>query len=92
MEAIGEALRRLPGRRDWSGFVASRSQSVHHVRRLTHAEFEIGPDERTAFVFTGDGFLRYMVRNLVGTLLEIGKGMMRQLAQPSEDLGAAEAP
>jgi tRNA pseudouridine38-40 synthase len=74
MAAIRDTLARLPGQRDWSGFVGSGSDKAHHVRRLTTAEVEVDADDHTVFVFRGDGFLRYMVRNLVGTLLVIGRG------------------
>ena len=50
------------------------------------------------FVFTADGFLTYMVRNLVGTLLEVGAGRMdpavidRILASGDRRLAGATAP
>ena len=50
------------------------------------------------FEFTADGFLTYMVRNLVGTLLEIGAGRMapsvidRILESGDRRLAAATAP
>jgi tRNA pseudouridine38-40 synthase len=50
------------------------------------------------FEFTADGFLTYMVRNLVGTLLEIGSGRMapsvidRILESGDRRLAAATAP
>ena len=33
-------------------------------------------ENRLVLEFTADGFLKYMVRNIVGTLLEIGGGRM----------------
>ena len=45
------------------------------VRHLTEASYR--EEERTAegwFSFSADGFLNHMVRNLVGTLLEVGRG------------------
>ncbi|MCI5136370.1 MAG: tRNA pseudouridine(38-40) synthase TruA, partial [Candidatus Electrothrix sp. AW2] len=34
--------------------------------------FRLSHPEHFSFRFAGDGFLRYMVRNLVGTLLWVG--------------------
>jgi tRNA pseudouridine38-40 synthase len=70
------ALALLPGRRDWSGFAAAACTVQDRVRTLTRAEFDGIDDGEAAFDFRGDGFLTHMVRNLVGTLLEVGRGKM----------------
>ena len=73
---VRRALELLPGRRDWSGFTASACDKVDRVRTLYEAQLERPAPERLHFVFRADGFLHHMVRNLVGTLLEVGAGTM----------------
>lgn len=71
--AIEDGLLRLPGRRDWSGFTDSRCEKEDRVRTLHEASYR----ERGAvavFLFRADGFLTRMVRNFVGTLLDVGDG------------------
>jgi tRNA pseudouridine38-40 synthase len=72
--ALGAALAHLPGRRDWSGFTGAACNVEERVRTLTVAEYAEPEPAAGVFTFTADGFLNYMVRNLVGTLLEIGAG------------------
>jgi len=73
LDALQDALDRLPGRRDWSGFTSSRCEVDDRVRELSVAEYrERGGNAR--FDFEGDGFLTHMVRNLVGTLLQVAEG------------------
>jgi tRNA pseudouridine38-40 synthase len=72
---LRRALELLPGRRDWSGFAGAACTVDNRVRDLRRAEYEeVEADESGWFTFAADGFLTYMVRNLVGTLLEIGRG------------------
>jgi len=73
---IREALCQLPGVHDWTGFTTPRSDKDDPVRRLTVAALDDSIRGEIGLVFEADGFLRYMVRNLVGTLLEIGKGQL----------------
>jgi tRNA pseudouridine38-40 synthase len=47
-----------------------------NVRTIHSALWARFPDELT-FTVRGDGFLHHMVRNLVGTLLQVGKGSLR---------------
>ena len=76
LERIRRGLELLPGKRDWSGFTASACEIENRVRTLEEARLDL-PEPETAFiVFRADGFLTYMVRNLVGTLIEIGCGRM----------------
>jgi tRNA pseudouridine38-40 synthase len=74
--AVDAALELIPGRRDWSGFTGSACRVEDRVRTITEARRVVLRPELQAFVFTADGFLTHMVRNLVGTLLEIGRRRM----------------
>jgi tRNA pseudouridine38-40 synthase len=74
--AVEAALERLPGRRDWSAFAASVCEVEDRVRHLEEARYEQPSPEQGWLSFTADGFLTHMVRNLVGTLLEIARGRM----------------
>lgn len=74
LRAIGDGLARLPGRRDWSGFAGSACVVEDRVRNLTAAILHDDAPDLLAFTFSADGFLNRMVRNIVGTLLEVGRG------------------
>jgi len=74
--AMREAAACLVGEHDFSAFRAAGSDvhtSVRTVRRIDWIEGD-GPETPLVFRIEGDGFLRHMVRNIVGTLVEIGWG------------------
>ncbi len=81
LAAIRRALAFLPGRHDFSAFALSGGSHTHGRRRLFAARLDTSPGGFT-FRFWGDGFLRGMVRALVGTLVEVGRGR-----RPPESLG-----
>ncbi|MFY9556599.1 MAG: tRNA pseudouridine(38-40) synthase TruA [Blastocatellia bacterium] len=62
----------LIGTHDFSAFTVADSEAEDRVRTLTRVDIE-NTDEIT-IVISGDGFLRYMVRTVVGTLIEVGRG------------------
>jgi tRNA pseudouridine38-40 synthase len=65
----------LKGRHDFSSFKAVRSDNLNPVREMIRAEFHDSPEsDLIRFVFEADGFLRHMVRNIVGTVVEVGSG------------------
>lgn len=72
--AVTDALARLPGTRDWSGFTGAACPCADRVRTLIEASLARPSPGLSVFSFTADGFLNHMVRNLVGTLLEIARG------------------
>ena len=66
------------GEHDWTAFSAAQSDSENRVRTITNFSIESHWDARAnasiiEFRIRGEGFLRYMVRSIVGTLLEVGR-------------------
>jgi len=72
--AMQAAAAPLLGRHDFASFQAAGSSISDPVRSLTRVEVAGASGSEIQFWFEGDGFLRHMVRNLVGTLLEVGVG------------------
>jgi tRNA pseudouridine38-40 synthase len=69
-----ECLRMIQGEHDFAAFMASGSKVRSTVRCLYQADLHLPDAEHLLFVFEGNGFLRQMVRNLVGTIVDVGKG------------------
>ena len=69
-----ECLRRICGQNDFSAFMASGSEVSSTSRNMFRAELEQIRPDRLKFTYESDGFLRHMVRNLTGTIVEVGKG------------------
>lgn len=87
LPAMRKAGRLLLGRHDFTAFRASGSSaksSVREIKALTVREVRsmdfLGAAIRGRFIrvtVEGTGFLRHMVRNIVGTLVECGRGKVR---------------
>jgi tRNA pseudouridine38-40 synthase len=81
-ERMSEAARLFEGEHDFSSFAASSGSEENDrdrtmTRVLYSSEIIREPDrEEIAYVVRGQSFLRYMVRKIVGTLLEVGKGRL----------------
>lgn len=74
VEEMRKCVALLPGTRDFSSFKSSGSGNRNPVRCILNAGI-YGPEEdRLRFVIEADGFLRHMVRNIVGTLVAVGLG------------------
>ena len=73
VQAMREAALLLVGEHDFSAFRSAECQAKSPVRTL-HA-FHINHEgEKIEFVVRANAFLHHMVRNLVGTLVYVGKG------------------
>jgi tRNA pseudouridine38-40 synthase len=71
--ALARAAAVLPGEHDFTAFALAGGSHTQPVRRMFRAEWrEVG--EELHFRIAGAGFLRGMVRSLVGTLIEVGLG------------------
>jgi tRNA pseudouridine38-40 synthase len=73
LEAMTAAAARLVGRHDFSAFEGAGAERLTKVRTIFRLEAVRAGDE-VSFDVEGDGFLYNMVRNIVGTLLEVGRG------------------
>ncbi|MBU8899776.1 tRNA pseudouridine(38-40) synthase TruA [Corallococcus sp. H22C18031201] len=74
VEAMRRAARVLEGRHDFSAFRASDCQAKHAMREIRSLRVEGTRGDAVSFVVEGTAFLKHMVRNLVGTLVDVGKG------------------
>jgi len=72
-DRLRAAAVRVLGTHDFRGFASSAEVRENTVRTVTRCEVSETGDEIHVAV-QGDGFLYHMVRNLVGTLIEIGRG------------------
>lgn len=78
-----QAAQLFLGEHDWTAFSATHSDVRTRVRTITKLEVSERWDERghgsiIEIVSSADGFLRYMVRSIAGTLLAIGRGEMNE--------------
>ncbi len=101
---IKKCLELLEGTHDFSSFEnnGSRDKSLRTgrgaIRTLYKAEVIEEPPSQLIFQFTGDGFLRNMIRNFAGTLLEVGRKnlsveeFMEILQAKDRTMAAATAP
>jgi tRNA pseudouridine38-40 synthase len=69
-------LSTLVGCHDFSSFKSAGSENRNPVRTIHRAELFSGNDGLIRITIEADGFLRHMVRNIVGTLVEVGRGKM----------------
>lgn len=75
--AMRKGARHLLGRHDFSAFRATRSDTKTSVRTIYEIKIGRSKGSPLQITVTGNGFLKYMVRNIVGTLVEAGKGRLQ---------------
>lgn len=87
LDDMEKALNSLKGTRDFSALRASGCSSKNPIRTIFFASIE--ESDSVPFICTqlsgsfikicieADAFLRYMVRNIVGTIVEVGKGKIK---------------
>ena len=72
IRAMKRALRHFRGEKDFTSFT-SDVEKKNKIRSITRIRMKVRHD--TIFLTVqGPGFLRYMVRNIAGTLIDVGRG------------------
>jgi tRNA pseudouridine38-40 synthase len=75
LEVMRTAMAYLNGEHDFSAFQAAGGNQVHAVRRVMSLRLlEKDAADYVVFRIEANGFLRHMVRNIVGTLVDVGLG------------------
>lgn len=103
IERLQSAARLLVGEHAWTAFSSAQSEAKTHTRRVTELEVredwsERGSGRLITLSISADGFLRYMVRSIVGTLLAAARGEISEesikqaLAERTREAIGATAP
>ena len=75
-DAMNNAAKYLIGIQDFASFCRSNTDVKTTICDLTRAEWKVLDNGHAVFTITADRFLRNMVRAVVGTLFEVGRGKM----------------
>jgi tRNA pseudouridine38-40 synthase len=73
LEKMEDAARQFLGEHDFASFAKAGSPVSSTVRRIFRCELK-KRGHRLLLTVEGNGFLHHMVRNMAGTLLEVGRG------------------
>lgn len=73
IEKMLQGANQLLGTHDFTSFCSAKTDKEDKIRTIYSIEI-IEKEDELEFRFVGDGFLRNMVRILVGTILEVGRG------------------
>jgi tRNA pseudouridine38-40 synthase len=103
LERMQQAARSFFGEHEWSAFSSAQSDAetkTRTIRKLEISEHHDAVSESRIIEITvsANGFLRYMVRSIAGTLMAVGRGEMddtlvqRAIAEGDRSLVAATAP
>ena len=74
LEAMRSAIRYILGTHDFKAFEGSGSPRSNTIRTVINATLVEADQNNLSFQIEANGFLRYMVRNIVGTLVKVGLG------------------
>jgi tRNA pseudouridine38-40 synthase len=98
MEFMREATKYIIGTHDFSSFCAANTQVKDRVRTILDIDIRKNEEGIIEVDVVAHGFLKYMVRNIVGTLVEIGRGkwepeeMKRILESKDRKIAGVTAP
>ena len=73
VEKMQEGIKYLLGEHDFRAFVTENKEKENCIRTISKATIEKINDNIIRFTFTGNGFLRYQIRNMVGILIRVGE-------------------
>ncbi len=75
-EEMRKATQKLIGEHDFSAFRSTGTPTKSGIRKVFRAEWKREREGLMRFEIEGSGFLKQMVRAIVGTLVEVGRGKL----------------
>jgi tRNA pseudouridine38-40 synthase len=101
--AMRHSAQLFAGEHDWTAFSAAQSDAESRVRNVFRCDIDDQWNARghchlIEITVSANGFLRYMVRSIAGTLLAVGRGELdervvaRAIGERNRDLVGATAP
>lgn len=93
-----QAAKYLLGTHDFSCFCATGTDVKDRVRTIMNIEIKKVAEGNIEIIVEAKGFLKYMVRNIIGTLVEVGRGkrqteeMKKIIASRDRKIAGATAP
>ena len=72
--AMEECLEIIQGAHDFSFFSSTGDGTIDPVRNMFQANLNLRKGNLLSFNFEANGFLRHMVRNIMGTIVKVGLG------------------
>jgi len=76
VSVMRDAIPHIQGKHDFSAFEGSGSPRSHSTRNIIRAEITNCKESLLVIELEADGFLKFMVRNIVGTLVDVGLGKL----------------
>jgi tRNA pseudouridine38-40 synthase len=76
LAAMATAARRLEGCHDFAAFTAPSEARRRRTERLVYATALVRKGESACFDIEANAFLPHMVRRIMGTLVEVGRGKL----------------
>lgn len=75
IKKMKEAAKKFVGNFNFQNFTSKEEDELNYVREIYSLSLKIDTkdNKHLIFVFKGNGFMRYMIRYIVGTLIEIGR-------------------
>ena len=76
IDSMKKAIKYFIGEHDFTTFSSNEDRKENNVRTIFKAEIE-EKDNYVTILFKGTGFLKYMVRIMVGALIMVGEGKIK---------------
>ncbi len=98
LAAMQKATGHFIGKQDFKTFESAGSPRNHTTRRIFTAKWNQPREQHLTFEIEANGFLKQMVRNIVGTIVDVGKGRFqpedipRMLAAQNRSVAGQTAP
>ena len=74
LQKMRQAAKKLIGTHDFSCFCATGTDVLDRVRTIKNIEIKNEQEGNIEIIVEAKGFLNYMVRNIIGTLVEVASG------------------